>query len=163
MSGRTFSKTCIAGFLKEQPVLNYMPSGDAVCNIVVATDDVVTDKLSGEKKTYTEWHRIVLFKRKAEIAAQYLFKGSHVYIEGSNRTTKYQDKETGQDRYSTQIMCKELQFLDAKPADEPSRDVSTISEDAERSAPCKNVDAGTQVSKQSSALDEHADFLAAYD
>lgn len=94
-----------------------MPSGGAVANITVATTDSWKDKQTGEKKETTEWHSVVFFNRLAEIAGEYLKKGSKVYIEGSLKTEKYQDKATGADRYSTKIIANEMQMLDGKGAD----------------------------------------------
>nr|DAN35861.1 MAG TPA: Single strand binding protein [Caudoviricetes sp.] len=90
-----------------------MPTGEQVANITVATSESWTDKNSGEKKTQTEWHRIVLYRRLAEIAAQYLHKGSQVYVEGRLKTRKWQDNN-GQDRYTTEIQGDNLQMLGSR-------------------------------------------------
>jgi len=87
-----------------------MPNGDAVCNIRVATTESWKDKQSGEKKEITEWHRVVFYRKLAEIAGQYLKKGSQVYLEGRIRTRKWTDKE-GQERYTTEIEANEMQML----------------------------------------------------
>jgi single-strand DNA-binding protein len=87
-----------------------MPSGDAVTNISVATSESWKDKQSGEQKEKTEWHKVVMFRRLAEIAAEYLRKGSQVYIEGKLRTNKWQDRD-GNDRYTTEIIADEMQML----------------------------------------------------
>jgi single-strand DNA-binding protein len=105
------NKVIIVGNLGADPETRYAPSGDAICSIRVATTDRWKDKTSGEMKEATEWHRISFFGRLAEIAGQYLKKGSQVYVEGSLRTRKYQDKETGQDRYSTDIRGDTMQML----------------------------------------------------
>jgi len=104
------NKVIIVGNLGADPETRYMPSGDAVTNIRVATTDRWKDKASGEMKEATEWHRIAFFGRLAEIAGEYLKKGSQVYVEGSLRTRKWQDKE-GQDRYSTEIRGDVMQML----------------------------------------------------
>ncbi|MQY52291.1 single-stranded DNA-binding protein [Rhodocyclus tenuis] len=104
------NKVIIVGNLGKDPETRYLPNGDAVCNITVATSESWKDKSSGEKKEITEWHRIVFFRRLAEIAGQYLKKGSSVYIEGRIRTRKWQDKD-GQDRYTTEIEATEMQML----------------------------------------------------
>jgi single-strand DNA-binding protein len=104
------NKVIIVGNLGADPETRYTPSGDAVTNIRVATTDRWKDKASGEMKEATEWHRISFFGRLAEVAGQYLKKGSQVYIEGSLRTRKWQDKE-GQDRYSTDIRGDVMQML----------------------------------------------------
>ena len=108
---RGINKVILVGNLGADPEIRYMPSGGAVTNLSIATSESWTDKNSGQKQERTEWHRVTLFKRLAEIAAEYCRKGSQVYIEGSIRTEKYQDKATGQDKYSTQIIARELQLL----------------------------------------------------
>lgn len=104
------NKVIIVGNLGADPETRYAPSGDAICNIRVATTDRWKDKASGEMKEATEWHRISFYGRLAEIAGQYLKKGSQVYVEGSLRTRKWQDKE-GQDRYTTEIRADSMQML----------------------------------------------------
>src|SRR5262245_59692933 len=106
----SINKVIIVGNLGADPETKYLPSGDAVTNIRVATTDTWKDKASGEKKEATEWHRIAFFGRLAEIAGEYLKKGSQVYVEGSLRTRKWQDKD-GQDRYSTEIRGDVMQML----------------------------------------------------
>ena len=115
------NKAIIVGNLGRDPETRYLPSGEAVTNISVATTDTWKDKASGEKKEATEWHRISFFGRLAEIAGEYLKKGSQVYIEGRLRTRKYQDKETGKDRYSTEIIADRMQMLGSRAgAGEPA-------------------------------------------
>ncbi len=106
----SINKVIIVGNLGADPETKYLPSGDAVTNIRVATTDRWKDKASGETKEATEWHRIAFFGRLAEIAGEYLKKGSQVYVEGSLRTRKWQDKD-GQDRYSTEIRGDVMQML----------------------------------------------------
>ena len=108
------NKVIIVGNLGRDPETRYLPSGEAVTNISVATTDTWKDKTSGEKKEATEWHRISFFGRLAEIAGEYLKKGSQVYVEGQKRTRKYQDKETGKDRYSTEIRADVMQMLGSR-------------------------------------------------
>ena len=108
------NKVIIVGNLGADPESRFAPSGDAVCNIRVATTETWKDKQTGEKKESTEWHRIGFYGRLAEIAGQYLRKGSQVYIEGSLRTRKWQDKD-GQDRYTTEIRGDEMKMLGGKP------------------------------------------------
>lgn len=110
---RGINKVIIIGNLGADPEARQFNNGGNVTNISVATSEQWTDKQSGEKKEATEWHRIVLFNRLGEIAAQYLRKGSKVYIEGSLRTRKYQDSN-GQDKYITEIRADQLQMLDGK-------------------------------------------------
>lgn len=110
---RGVNKVIIIGNLGADPEARQFNNGGSVTNISVATSEQWTDKQSGEKKEATEWHRIVLFNRLGEIAAQYLRKGSKVYIEGSLRTRKYQDS-SGQDRYITEIRADQMQMLDSQ-------------------------------------------------
>jgi single-strand DNA-binding protein len=111
------NKVIIVGNLGADPETRYTPGGDAVTNIRVATTDRWKDKASGEMKEATEWHRISFFGRLAEVAGEYLKKGSQVYVEGSLRTRKWQDKE-GQDRYSTEVVLQgfnsQLTMLDSR-------------------------------------------------
>ncbi len=104
------NKVILVGNLGADPETRYMPSGDAITNIRIATTDRWKDKASGELKEATEWHRVAFFGRLAEIAGQYLKKGSQVYVEGRIRTRKWQDKD-GQDRYSTEIVADAMQLL----------------------------------------------------
>src|SRR4026208_395663 len=108
------NKVIIVGNLGRDPETRYLPSGEAVTNISVATTETWKDKVSGEKKEATEWHRISFFGKLAEIAGEYLKKGSQVYVEGQLRTRKYQDKETGKDRYSTEIRADRMQMLGSR-------------------------------------------------
>lgn len=104
------NKVIIVGHLGNDPEMRSMPNGEAVANISVATSESWTDKATGERKEVTEWHRIVLYRRLAEIAGQYLHKGSQVYVEGRLKTRKWQDNN-GQDRYTTEIQGDNLQML----------------------------------------------------
>ena len=114
------NKVILVGNLGADPETRYLPSGDAVTNLRLATTDAWKDKASGEKKEATEWHRVVLFRRLAEIAGQYLKKGSQVYIEGRIRTRKWQDKD-GQERYTTEIEAEEMKMLGSRQGQgEPS-------------------------------------------
>lgn len=106
------NKVIIVGNLGKDPETRQFNNGGSVTNLAVATSERWTDKQSGEKREATEWHKVALFNRLGEIAAQYLRKGSKVYIEGSIRTHKYQD-QNGQDRYSTEIRANELVMLDS--------------------------------------------------
>jgi len=112
---RGVNKVILVGNVGADPEVRYMPSGGAVTNISIATSEQWTDKTSGQKQERTEWHRVTLFNRLGEIAGEYLRKGSQVYIEGSIRTDKYQDKNTGEDRYSTQIIGRDMQLLGGRP------------------------------------------------
>lgn len=110
---RGVNKAIVVGHLGNDPEVRNLPSGASVCSMSVATTEKWKDKATGEAKEATEWHRISLFGRLAEIAAEYLRKGSLVYIEGSLRTRKWQDKQ-GNDRYSTEIVANELQMLGSR-------------------------------------------------
>jgi len=110
---RGINKVILIGNLGKDPEVRYMPSGSAVTNVTVATSENWKDKQTGEKQERTEWHNVVFFNRLAEIAGEYLKKGSKVYIEGSLRTRKWQDKN-GQDRYTTEIVANEMQMLDSR-------------------------------------------------
>src|SRR3954468_10903305 len=114
------NKVIIVGNLGADPETRYTPGGEAITNIRVATTDKWKDKASGEMKEATEWHRIAFFGRLAEVAGEYLKKGSQVYVEGSLRTRKWQDKE-GQDRYSTDIRADVLQMLGRREGGGDSR------------------------------------------
>lgn len=106
----SINKVILVGNLGQDPEVKYMPSGGAVTNISIATTDSWTDKNSGQKQEKTEWHRVVFFNRLAEIVGEYLRKGSQVYIEGNLRTRKWQD-QNGQDKYTTEIVAREMQML----------------------------------------------------
>jgi single-strand DNA-binding protein len=108
------NKVILIGNLGADPEIRHMPNGTAVANINLATSESWKDKLTGEQQDRTEWHRVVLFQRLAEIVAEYLKKGAKVYIEGRLQTRKWQDKTTGQDRYTTEIIASEMQMLDSR-------------------------------------------------
>jgi len=110
---RGINKVILVGNLGQDPETRYMPSGKAVSNIRIATSEGWKDKQTGDMQERTEWHSVVLFDKLGEIAAEYLRKGSQVYIEGSLRTRKWQDKE-GKDRYTTEIVAREMQMLGAR-------------------------------------------------
>jgi single-strand DNA-binding protein len=107
---RGVNKVILIGNLGKDPEVRYMPSGGAVANVTIATSESWKDKQTGEQQERTEWHNVVFFNRLAEIVGEYLKKGSQVYVEGSLRTRKWQDKE-GRDRYTTEIVAGEMQML----------------------------------------------------
>ena len=115
MAARGINKVILVGNLGNDPEVRYSQAGAAITNISVATSETWKDKQTGQPQERTEWHRVVFFNRLAEIAAEYLRKGSKVYVEGSLRTRKWQDKE-GQDRYTTEIVGNEMQMLDSRGA-----------------------------------------------
>lgn len=110
---RGVNKVILLGHLGGDPEVRYTQGGDAVATISIATSETWTDKQTGEKREATEWHRVVFFRKLAEIVGQYLTKGSKVYVEGSLKTRKWQDQQ-GQDRYTTEIRADEMQMLDSK-------------------------------------------------
>jgi single-strand DNA-binding protein len=107
------NKVILIGNLGRDPETRYMPNGEAVANITVATTESWKDKASGEKQEKTEWHRVTFYRRLAEIVGEYLRKGSQVYIEGRLETRKWQDKE-GKDRYTTEIIADRMQMLGSR-------------------------------------------------
>ena len=134
----SINKTILVGNLGADPLMRYMPNGNATCTFSLATTDKWKDKQSGEPKEKTEWHRIVLFNRLAEVAGEFLHKGSQVGIEGKLRTRKWTDKKDGIDRYTTEIVGSELQMLGKKPVsgaqsapidDIPAQDYADLDED----------------------------------
>ena len=125
------NKVLIIGNCGKDPELRYLPNGDAVANITLATTETWNDKATGEKKDATEWHRVTFFRKLAEIVGQYLKKGSQVYIEGSLKTRKWQDKD-GQDRYTTEIVADTMKMLGSKRDADQSAQAPTA---APRSAP----------------------------
>lgn len=139
------NKVIIVGNLGADPEVRYLPSGGAVANISVATSDSWKDKETGQSQERTEWHRIVFFGRLAEIAGEYLRKGSKVYVEGSLRTNKWQDKTTGADRYSTDIIGAVMQMLDSRGGGQASPSYEAPSS------------AGSQPSYEQSAPAQHFD------
>ena len=109
----SINKAIINGFCGRDPEIRYMPNGDQITNISVATTESWTDKSTGEKKELTEWHRITFYRKLAEIAGQYLKKGAQVYMEGRLKTRKYTDKN-GIERYQTEIIADQMQMLGQK-------------------------------------------------
>ncbi len=110
---RGVNKVILIGNLGADPEVRYMPGGDAVANLRIATTDSWKDRQTGEKQERTEWHRVTLYRQLAEIAQEYLRKGARVYIEGRLQTRKWQDKD-GQDRYTTEIVANDMQMLDSR-------------------------------------------------
>ncbi len=129
---RGVNKAILIGNLGNDPEVRYTPNGSAVATVSLATSETWRDKQSGELQDRTEWHRIVFFNRLAEIVGEYLHKGSKIYVEGSLRTRKWQDKN-GIDRYTTEIIANEMHMLDAKSSSggktsTPTHDESTTSD-----------------------------------
>jgi len=107
------NKAILIGNLGKDPEIRYLPNGDQVCNITLATSEKYKDKSTGEAKENTEWHRVVFFGKLAEVCGQYLQKGKKIYVEGRIRTNKWQDKD-GNDRYTTEIVGNEMKMLGGK-------------------------------------------------
>lgn len=105
------NKVILVGNLGRDPEVRYSPDGAAICNVSIATTSQWKDKTTGERREETEWHRVVFYNRLAEIAGEYLKKGRSVYVEGRLKTRKWQDKDTGADRYSTDIVADQMQML----------------------------------------------------
>lgn len=112
------NKVILVGNLGRDPDVRYSPEGSAICNISIATTSQWNDKASGQKREETEWHRVVMYNRLAEIAGEYLRKGRSIYIEGRLKTRKWQDKDTGADRYATEIIADQMQMLGGRGADD---------------------------------------------
>ena len=140
----SINKVILIGNLGKDPETRYLPSGDAVTNITVATTDTWKDK-SGEKQEHTEWHRVAFFGKLAEIAGEYLKKGSPVYVEGRIRTRKWQDKE-GQERYTTEIIADRMQMLGSRGGgSEP------MAAREPKAAPAESAGGGKPAAKKSGA------------
>ena len=131
---RGINKVILVGNLGADPETRYMPSGSAVTNLSIATSESWKDKQTGEQKDRTEWHKVAMFNRLAEIAAEYLRKGSQVYIEGKLRTRKWQDK-SGQDRWTTEIIADEMQMLGGRGSGGGSAPMSSGQDSGPPSAP----------------------------
>lgn len=145
---RGVNKVIIVGNLGADPEVRYLPSGSAVTNVRVATSEGWKDKQTGETQERTEWHRIVFFNRLAEIASEYLRKGSKIYIEGSLRTNKWQD-QSGAERYTTEIVANTMQMLDGKgggaSSGMPSSNASSSSNSNYSSEPMSNSEPAMSV------------------
>lgn len=120
------------GNLGRDPEVRYSPEGTAVCNISIACTSTWIDKNSGERREETEWVRIVFYGKLAEIAGEYLRKGRSIYVEGRIKTRKWADKETGQDRYSTEIIADQMQMLGGRDDDGGQREAPQRSQQAQR-------------------------------
>jgi len=151
------NKVILMGNLGRDPEVRFMPNGDAVCNFSIATTDTWKDK-AGERQEKTEWHNIVMYRRLAEIAGEYLKKGRPVYIEGRLQTRKWQTKE-GQDRYTTEVIADSMQMLggrDGAPAQESQPSSQPEARDEFDQTPSRNNQSG---SSNSSSFDEFEDDI----
>ena len=148
---RGINKAIIVGTLGDDPSVHYTVAGAAVVNLSLATNEAWTDKNTGEKRERTEWHRVVIFGKLAEIAAEYLTKGRQVYIEGKLQTRKWQD-QSGQDRYTTEIVASELQMLGSKPAG------SRPAAQPQAAADYRAASGGTTATKPATVADDDIPF-----
>ncbi len=145
------NKVILVGNLGRDPDVRYSPDGAAICNISIATTSVWRDRNTGERREDTEWHRVVFFNRLAEIAGEYLRKGRSVYVEGRLRTRKWQDKETGQDRYSTEIVADQMQMLGGRDSGGSSMDDGGFSQAPARNQPSRQSQQSQQQQQQAPA------------
>ena len=151
------NKVILIGNIGADPEIRYLPNGDAVANVRLATSEQWTDKASGEKREMTEWHRVVFFRRLAEIVGQYLKKGSPIYVEGRIRTRKWQDKE-GQDRYTTEIEANEMKMLGNRQSSSSGGEAEYGSS-VPPSAPASGGSRATPPKKAPDALDDMEDDI----
>ena len=148
------NKVILIGNLGRDPETRFMPSGDAICNISIATTENWKDK-NGEKQEKTEWHRVAFFGKLAEIAGEYLKKGRQVYIEGRLQTRKWQDKE-GQDRYTTEIVADRMQMLGSRESGSAS---SVPSDPSEREPAAAGASAGARKGSGAAPAKKNVDDL----
>ena len=136
---RGVNKVILIGNLGQDPEVKYMPNGNAVANVTIATSESWKDKNTGEQIDKTEWHRVVFFRRLAEIVGEYLKKGSKIYIEGKLQTRKWQDKN-GVDHWTTEIIANEMQMLDSRGTGAPAQQRPNQESQQAASAPPVNDD-----------------------
>ena len=147
---RGVNKVILVGNVGVDPEVRYMPNGNAVATISVATSETWKDKETGNKQERTEWHRVVCFNRLGEIVGEYIRKGAKLYVEGSLRTRKWQDQQ-GQDRYTTEIVASDIQMLDGKNQNTGGYPDSAFSSQPDyQGAPAQHKPQTTQTSMQSS-------------
>src|SRR5690554_2182482 len=133
------NKVILVGNLGRDPEVRHSPDGAAICNVSLATTSQWKDKNSGERREETEWHRVVFYNRLAEIAGEYLKKGRSIYVEGRIKTRKWQDKDTGADRYSTEIIGDQMQMLGGRDDEGGQREAPPQrSQPAQRERPAPN-------------------------
>jgi single-strand DNA-binding protein len=147
---RGINKVILIGNVGSDPEVRYMPNGNAVSTLSIATSETWKDKQTGEKQDRTEWHRVVFYNRLGEIAGEYTKKGSRIYIEGSLRTRKWQDQQ-GVERYTTEIIANEMQLLDTRQG---SADMSAAPAASRQAAPA----ARAQQAPAPAAMDQHEGF-----
>ncbi len=154
------NKVILIGNLGRDPEVRYSPDGAAICNVSIATSSQWKDKNTGERREETEWHRVVFYNRLAEIVGQYLRKGRSVYVEGRIKTRKWQDKETGADRYSTEIIADQMQMLGGRDSGEFGADAGFSQAPARTPAqqPQQQRQASTAMPADMDDLDEDIPF-----
>lgn len=156
---RGINKVILIGNLGTDPEIRHMPgNGTAVTNINLATSESWKDKNTGELQERTEWHRVILFQRLAEIAHEYLKKGSKVYIEGRLQTRKWQDKATGQDRYTTEIIANEMQMLDSRSSSANAESPSFATQNTSATRPKRDTDKLPEMAMANEAFDDDIPF-----
>jgi single-strand DNA-binding protein len=133
---RGVNKVILVGNLGKDPEVRYTPSGSAVANVTIATSDQWKDKQTGEQQERTEWHRVVFFNRLAEVVAEYVKKGQQIYVEGRIQTRKWQD-QSGQDRYTTEIVANEMQMLGGRGGGGGGAQQGGFSQDMDQSQPAQ--------------------------
>ena len=149
------NKVILVGNLGRDPEVRYSPDGAAICNVSIATTSSWKDKATGERREETEWHRVVFYNRLAEVAGEYLRKGRSIYVEGRIKTRKWQDKETGADRYSTEIIGEQMQMLGGREDDGGQREAPP-----QRSQPAQRQQQAQQQSAASLAdMDSDIPFM----
>ena len=158
---RGINKVILVGNLGKDPEGKFMPNGNAVTNITIATSETWKDKQSGQQQERTEWHRVVFFNRLAEIAGEYLKKGSKVYLEGSLRTRKWQAQD-GQDRYTTEIVANEMQMLDSRGGSSeysnPDSEINEPPRQSKASSSAVSKEATPSVDSGSNSFDDDIPF-----
>lgn len=138
---RGVNKVILIGNLGKDPEIRYTATGSAIANVTIATSESWKDKQTGENVERTEWHRVVFYQRLAEIVGEYLRKGSKIYIEGRLQTRKWQDKNSGQDRYTTEIVADSMQMLDSKNGSSGPNTNAPAFEKATSAVPANMTDA----------------------
>lgn len=152
----SLNKVQLIGRLGGDPESRALPSGETVCNFSLATSEQWKDKQTGERKEATEWHRIVMYGRIAQIASEYLRKGSQVYLEGKIKTRKWQDKETGADRYATDIQCFDMKMLGSRDENSGGRETNNAA--PARSAAPRAAAPQQRPARQQQDLDDDTPF-----
>ncbi len=154
---RGINKVILVGNVGTDPEVRYLPNGNAVTSLSLATSETWKDKQTGDKQERTEWHRIVCFNRLGEIAGEYVHKGSKLYVEGSLRTRKWQDQQ-GQDKYTTEIIASDIQMLDSKNAGGGSNNYDNAPSSQHQPAPRKKEPQAESAHEAFEQLDDDIPF-----